>query len=164
MLRFVSPAKVERNPGFSQLALSRFVAVFLLLSYGAYLYYQLKSHSYLYEDKQDDAERGGNPIPHGDTPARLRESGGDDDDDDVPILGFWGSIGRRWHVKNTCLAAFLCRNDCCCFLGAAVALTLVTVVISVLSDYLVKAIEVRPVYCSPGALCEVTESLFCLIF
>lgn len=77
----------------SELALSRFSSTILLLIYLAFLYFQLVTHTHLYEDEEDED---------------------DDDEEDEPVLGFWGSI--FW-------------------------LGVLTVFISILSDYLVDTIE-----------------------
>ena len=53
----------------SELALSRFSSTILLLIYLAFLYFQLVTHTHLYEDEEDD-----------------------DDDDEELVLGFWDSI------------------------------------------------------------------------
>merc|ERR1712216_1079196 len=55
----------------SELALSRFSSTILLLIYLAFLYFQLVTHTHLYEDEEDDD---------------------DDDDDEGLVLGFWDSI------------------------------------------------------------------------
>merc|ERR1712072_1625433 len=52
----------------SELALSRFSSTILLLIYLAFLYFQLVTHTHLYEDEEDD------------------------DDDEELVLGFWDSI------------------------------------------------------------------------
>ena len=77
----------------SELALSRFSSCILLLIYVAFLYFQLVTHSHLYDEDDDDD---------------------DDDDDEELVLGFWGCI--FW-------------------------LSVATVFISLLSDYLVATIE-----------------------
>jgi len=82
----------ELHGSASELALSRFTSLILLGMYFAYLYFQLITHSDLFEEDDDD----------------------DDDDDEEPVLGFWGSI---------------------------VWLGVMTIFISILSDYLVDAIE-----------------------
>ena len=56
----------------SELALSRFSSTILLLIYLAFLYFQLVTHTHLYEDEEDDDD--------------------DDDDDEELVLGFWDSI------------------------------------------------------------------------
>ncbi|CAL6373806.1 unnamed protein product [Bathycoccus prasinos] len=55
----------------SELALSRFSSTILLLIYLAFLYFQLVTHTHLYEDEEDDD---------------------DDDDAEELVLGFWDSI------------------------------------------------------------------------
>ena len=80
----------------SELKLSRFTSCMLLLMYAAYLYFQLVSHTELFEEEEGD---------------------GDDDDDEEEeeaVLGFWGSIG--W-------------------------LSVFTIFISILSDFIVDTIE-----------------------
>merc|ERR1712072_397333 len=76
----------------SGLALSRFSSTILLLIYLAFLYFQLVTHTHLYNDDDDD----------------------DDDDDDELVLGLWDSIA--W-------------------------LGVITIFISILSNYLVATIE-----------------------
>lgn len=117
-------ACVQRNPGatsctagFSTLALSRFTSVVLLVVYLAYLTYQLKTHSFLYEDEQDPAEKTGivevevpvvpMPQPGGQLPRlhsrALSESADQDEEegeDDDPLLGFWGSISALFAPHN----------------------------------------------------------------
>ncbi|CAI5487773.1 unnamed protein product [Closterium sp. Naga37s-1] len=77
----------------STLALSRFSSVMMLVAYACYLFFQLKTHSHLYDDDGGD---------------------GDDDDDEEQVLGFWGAI---------------------------VWMGVITIFISILSEYLVDAIE-----------------------
>lgn len=135
-------AGVERNPGFSTLALSRFTSVVLLLTYVAFLAYQLKTHAYLYEDKPDPVEAGsprGHPLSGG-----TADEDDDDDDDEVPLLGFWGALGVLFPFFNgahSFTTACVCPV-CICVCVHAVGLGLITIVISILSDYMVKAIEV----------------------
>lgn len=77
------------------LVVSRCVSVLLLLTYCGYVYFQLVTHTFLYDE----------------------DEGGDDDDDDdeeEPILGVWGAI--FW-------------------------LAVITVFISLLSEYMVDALE-----------------------
>ncbi|CAI5960515.1 unnamed protein product, partial [Closterium sp. NIES-65] len=77
----------------STLALSRFSSVMMLVAYACYLYFQLKTHSHLYDDEGED---------------------GDDEEDEEQVLGFWGAI---------------------------VWMGVITIFISILSEYLVDAIE-----------------------
>eukprot|EP00898_Chlorokybus_atmophyticus_P004066 jgi/Chlat1/4660/Chrsp3S09027 len=72
----------ELHESSSELGLSRFSACILLVAYGCYLYFQLMSHSHLYEGQDD----------------------GDGDEED-PILGFWGAIG--WLTVLTFFIALL---------------------------------------------------------
>eukprot|EP00227_Mantoniella_beaufortii_P012769 CAMPEP_0197582066 /NCGR_PEP_ID=MMETSP1326-20131121/5391_1 /TAXON_ID=1155430 /ORGANISM="Genus nov. species nov., Strain RCC2288" /LENGTH=434 /DNA_ID=CAMNT_0043146083 /DNA_START=258 /DNA_END=1562 /DNA_ORIENTATION=- len=58
----------------SELALSRFSATILLMIYLAFLYFQLVTHTHLYEEPEDENDDD------------------DDDDDDEAVLGFWGCI------------------------------------------------------------------------
>ena len=58
----------ELHENVSQLWLSRFAAVLMLVTYAAFIYFQVATHSHLF-----------------DSPA-------DDDEDEQPVLGFWGSI------------------------------------------------------------------------
>jgi Ca2+:H+ antiporter len=85
----------ELQIGKSELVLSRFSSIVMLVAYISYLYFQLKSHRLLY-DSEDAVENDG------------------DSDEDEALLGFWTSIG--W-------------------------LTILTLFISILSEYLVDAIE-----------------------
>uniref|UniRef100_A0A7I4A1K2 Vacuolar cation/proton exchanger n=1 Tax=Physcomitrium patens TaxID=3218 RepID=A0A7I4A1K2_PHYPA len=86
----------ELQMGKSELALSRFSSIIMLVAYIAYLYFQLKTHRELYDSEEDSDEYDGAS------------------DDDEVLLGFWTSIG--W-------------------------LTILTIFISLLSEYLVDAIE-----------------------
>lgn len=52
------------------LVFSRITAVLTLASYGLFVWFQLKTHTHLFEDDEEDG----------------------DDDDDPPVLGFWGGI------------------------------------------------------------------------
>jgi len=52
------------------IGLSRYISVLLLIIYGAYLLFQLRTHKHLFEDDED----------------------GDDDEEEDPVLGFWGSM------------------------------------------------------------------------
>eukprot|EP01048_Picozoa_sp_COSAG05_P017552 COSAG05_NODE_2413_length_3094_cov_4.279800_1_plen_425_part_00 len=70
------------------LGMSRMVSVIMLLVYGAYLFFQLKTHTFLFEDEEEEEEEG--------------------------VLGFWGAMG--W-------------------------MAVLTLFISVLSEYLVDAID-----------------------
>ncbi|CAM6007723.1 unnamed protein product [Sphagnum balticum] len=88
--------KTEMHTGTSELVLSRFSSIVMLIAYTAYLYFQLKSHKDLY-DSEEEGE--GNEA---------------DSESDECILSFWGSIA--W-------------------------LAILTVFISILSEYLVDAIE-----------------------
>merc|ERR1712070_859275 len=74
------------------LVVSRCVSVLLLLTYCGYVYFQLVTHTFLYDE----------------------DEGGDDDDEEEPILGVWGAI--FW-------------------------LAVITVFISLLSEYMVDALE-----------------------
>nr|XP_024394970.1 vacuolar cation/proton exchanger 3-like isoform X2 [Physcomitrium patens] len=87
----------ELQMGKSELVLSRFSSIVMLVAYIAYLYFQLKSHKELYDSEEDC---GGNDAVS---------------DDDEAVLDFWTSIA--W-------------------------LTVLTIFISILSEYLVDAIEV----------------------
>lgn len=87
----------EDTTGQTTLMVSRCISILLMLTYVFYIFFQLFTHSHLYEDEP---------------------SGGEDDDEDEdeeePILGVWGSI--FW-------------------------LAVITVVISVLSEYMVDSLE-----------------------
>ncbi|GLT74191.1 hypothetical protein SLA2020_460030 [Shorea laevis] len=86
----------ELHFGKSELALSRFSSCIMLLAYGAYLYFQLKSQKTLYDMGEDDNERNS------------------DDDDEAPEMSMWEAI---------------------------IWLSILTIWIAVLSEYLVEAIE-----------------------
>ena len=83
----------------SALTVSRGVSVLLLVTYLMFLYFQLQTHSELYDDDDDDDDD---------------DDGGDDDDEEEAILGLWGAI--FW-------------------------LAVITVFISLLSEYMVDALE-----------------------
>ncbi|KVI05811.1 vacuolar cation/proton exchanger 3-like isoform X2 [Cynara cardunculus var. scolymus] len=87
----------EVHFGKSELALSRFSSCIMLVAYGSYLFFQLKSHSNLY----DSIDEG-------------RENNGEDSDGEVPEITKWEAIS--W-------------------------LTIITLWVSVLSAYLVDAIQ-----------------------
>ncbi|XP_024368652.1 vacuolar cation/proton exchanger 3 [Physcomitrium patens] len=86
----------ELQIGKSELVLSRFSSIIMLVAYIAYLYFQLKSHKELYDSEEDAVDNDG------------------DSDEGEALLCFWTSIG--W-------------------------LTILTIFISILSEYLVDAIE-----------------------
>lgn len=86
----------ELKPGHSELMLSRFSSVVMLVAYGLYLFFQLKSHKEFYADAPE------------------AEDDKDGSRDEESTLGFWGAV---------------------------VWLGILTVLISVLSEYLVDAIE-----------------------
>ena len=67
-------SRTELRAGPSELALSRFTAVVLLCAYGGFLYYQLVTHTHLFEEKEED------------------DDDEDDDDEEELVLGFWGCI------------------------------------------------------------------------
>lgn len=79
------------------LVVSRCISVLMLLTYGGYVYFQLVTHTFLFDEEP---------------------AGGDEDDDDdeeeEPVLGVWGAI--FW-------------------------LAVITVFISILSEYMVDALE-----------------------
>ena len=153
----------------SVLQLSRFASITMLVTYVAFLAYQLKTHAHLYEDEPDPAEHAGITLPPNEQPQHIRvihpvpvrptsvdvERGAiqldsennslvsrDEDDEEVPILGFWGSIGARFGEIVQSITQFTFNRHMLALLRhCAVAMLIVTVVISVLSDYLVKAIE-----------------------
>lgn len=76
----LSATHVEAHGIHSILTLSRFTSIVLLLVYGGLIFYQLKTHTHLFE-------------------------GAEEDDDDPPILGFWGAM--VWCAVMTILIAFL---------------------------------------------------------
>jgi Ca2+:H+ antiporter len=88
--------KTEMNSGVSELILSRFSSIVMLVAYTAYLFFQLISHRELYDPEGEGVER---------------EAASDSDE---CKLAFWVSIA--W-------------------------LTILTIFISILSEYLIDAIE-----------------------
>ncbi len=77
----------------STLWLSRFSSIVLLITYAAFLAYQLKTHAHLYDDDNRSAQQTDDT---GRSPAlaqRSLEEQREADEDDVPVLGFWGAIG-----------------------------------------------------------------------
>jgi len=86
---------VEEGDTGAGLTVSRVMSVLLLLLYFCYVYFQLCSHSHLFEEDEGEDDDG-------------------DDDDEEAILGVWGSI--FW-------------------------LAVITVFISLLSEYMVDALE-----------------------
>jgi len=97
----------EMNGTGSEVALSRVCSVFLLLTYVSYLYFQLVTHTDMFEDDDDDDE----------TDDDSQEGDAERKPEDKMVgqgLGFWGCI--FW-------------------------LAVLTIIISLLSDYLVDAIE-----------------------
>jgi Ca2+:H+ antiporter len=80
-------ASDEPNASESALTVSRCVSVLLLLTYACYIYFQLVSHTHLFQDDEDD------------------DDDDDDDDDEVPILGAWGSV--FWLAVITVFISFL---------------------------------------------------------
>jgi len=64
----------EDNAKESALTVSRSVSILLLITYCCYIYFQLVSHTHLFQDDDDD------------------DDDDDEDDDDVPILGAWGAV------------------------------------------------------------------------
>lgn len=85
------PDVMENSHDISEcrmLGMSRMVSVIMLFVYGAYLYFQLKTHTFLFEDEEEEEEEG--------------------------VLGFYGAMG--W-------------------------MAVLTLFISVLSEYLVEAID-----------------------
>ena len=80
----------------STLWLSRFSSVVLLITYAAFLTYQLKTHAHLYDDDNSSAQQ---TVDTGRSPAlaqRSLEEQREADEDDVPVLGFWGAIGALY--------------------------------------------------------------------
>lgn len=91
VMTLLFPDVMENSHDISEcrmLGMSRMVSVIMLLVYGAYLFFQLKTHTFLFE--------------------------GDEEDDEEPVLGFYGAMG--W-------------------------MTVLTLFISILSEYLVEAID-----------------------
>ena len=66
------------------LGMSRMVSVIMLLVYGAYLFFQLKTHTFLFE--------------------------GDEEDDEEPVLGFYGAMG--WMTVLTLFISILSGGFC----------------------------------------------------
>ena len=114
-------ASVEVTPGESALKLSRAVSVALLLTYLAYLYFQLRTHIHLYEEKPDtvdsaavvaadnNAEAG---SESGTSPAKSEAEEGEEES---PDLSFWGAIGA--YCSSCCVLTAgrdgreLCRQE-----------------------------------------------------
>ena len=90
----------------SELEVSRYIAFCMLFMYLALLYFQLKTHTYLFEGQEDD-------------------------DDEPPILGLWGAI---------------------------VWLSIITVFIAFLSEFIVGALEVT--YCQ---ICLLPVDIICIV-
>ncbi|XVE50944.1 hypothetical protein DITRI_Ditri01bG0203600 [Diplodiscus trichospermus] len=90
----------ERQAGKSELALSRFSSCIMLVAYGAYLFFQLKSQKDLYVRIDEEGSQN--------------EENPDDEDDEAPEISKWESV---------------------------IWLAIMTAWISILSDYLVDAIE-----------------------
>eukprot|EP00271_Cylindrocystis_brebissonii_P001693 TRINITY_DN11977_c0_g5_i1.p1 TRINITY_DN11977_c0_g5~~TRINITY_DN11977_c0_g5_i1.p1 ORF type:complete len:468 (-),score=145.36 TRINITY_DN11977_c0_g5_i1:994-2397(-) len=106
----------ELHTASSELVLSRVTACIMLVAYISYLYFQLFSHSHLYDD----------PV----TAAAVVDSlDGPDGTDSVE-----GKEGEAEEVDDE-------EEDFLGFKGALVWLGVITVVISILSEYLVDAIE-----------------------
>jgi len=100
------------------LNLSRFVAIIMLIIYGLYLFFQLHTHKYLYEDEEDEVVDVEMPETDKktDEPKKKKEEkkGEEEEEDETPKLSVWGAT----------------------FLLAAV-----TVLVAVLSEFLVGSIE-----------------------
>ncbi len=91
--------EVDSIDGAATLFVSRVVSAMLLLTYCCYIYFQLETHTHLY-DELEDAEDAGESDGGSDG-----GGGSDDDDDDVPVLGMWGSI--FWLAVITVFISFL---------------------------------------------------------
>ncbi|OWM85929.1 vacuolar cation/proton exchanger 5-like isoform X2 [Punica granatum] len=84
----------EVHFGKSELALSRFSSCIMLIAYGAYLYYQLKTQVHQYVPLNEE----GSPSPSG-------ESQNADDNDEEPEISKWEAI--IWLAVMTAWISFL---------------------------------------------------------
>ena len=85
-------ANVEMNEGTSALQLSRWTSLALLLTYIAYLVFQLKTHTHLYQESptpssSPQATPIGNAVLGINTPAP-----GEDEEEEVPVFSFYGAL------------------------------------------------------------------------
>jgi len=88
----------EDTTGQTTLMVSRCMSILMLITYLFYIFFQLFTHSHLYEEEKDDDN----------------DDDEEDDDEEEPILGVWGAI--FW-------------------------LAVITVAISLLSEYMVDSLE-----------------------
>jgi Ca2+:H+ antiporter len=147
----------ELHAGTSALAFSRFTAFVLFNVYGAFLYFQLVTHRHLYEDAPDgDDDADDDPI---DAAAAAAEDGAAASAAaaaSMPSAGDDGLLTRRNSLAAQALApppASAAGSDgkkgdddeedelVLTFSGAIGCLAGVTVLIAILSEYLVDAIE-----------------------
>jgi len=77
----LSATHQEKTEKLSELMLSRVTAFSLLIVYGLLVFYQLKTHRYLFEGQEENEE------------------------DEPPVLGLWGSVG--WMVVITIFIAVI---------------------------------------------------------
>lgn len=113
--------KAAENPVYA-LRLSREVSLLMILVYGAYLYFQQKTHRHLFDEQPASASPAPSPkAPDTDerTEGQVDKAGAsegaeEDDDDEEPEYSFWFS-----------------------FVGTGI----VALIISVLSDFLVDSLE-----------------------
>jgi len=78
----------EPEPGKAGLVVSRSTSVLLLFTYCGYIYFQLFTHTSLFQDEEDDDDYDD-----------------EENDDEKPILGAWGSI--FWLAVITVFISFL---------------------------------------------------------
>ncbi|CAM8916299.1 unnamed protein product [Rhodiola kirilowii] len=83
------PAPNDDSAASATLLLSRACSIMMLLTYGAYLYFQLKSHRQLFEQSQQEV---------GDAEEEVTE-------EDKPAIGFWSAT--CWLVGMTAIIALL---------------------------------------------------------
>jgi len=89
----LSATRQEKTEKLSELALSRVTSFSLLVVYAFLVFYQLKTHRYLFEGQEDGEE------------------------EEAPILGLWGSIG--WMVIITIFIAVISEFVVTAIEGAA---------------------------------------------
>ena len=120
--RCLAAANVELSPGHSSLGLSRAVSIALLLTYVAYLYFQLKTHIHLYEEQKDPEEGDDRAPSDAVSPALHAADGGSEEseeEDEEPIMSFWAAIGNaaeslRCVVDVLVAVVFTADGNCHC--------------------------------------------------
>ena len=91
VLMYILPCMLETVPGEPEpekagLLVSRSTSILMLFTYCGYIYFQLFTHTSLFQDDEEDDDD-------------------EDDDDEKPILGAWGSI--FWLAVITVVISFL---------------------------------------------------------